>query len=243
MTRKKNFTLALLFIALAASAQTKDSLSLKKKPARPHELGFSVSSIFFLLAGVSDYNERYTNLTYRYLFREKQAVKVFAGASIFNSQANKLESVRLSVTNSSTVYSTYEKTTPSNFQVGLGYEYILGNGKLKHVLGVDLLYNNKFERERNYYSISHDSIIGNGTHYTHTSPIDTGRVTKSQNFDKFGVNLNYTLRYQLSKRWVITTGLLFSYKTYAVKSQAGNTRNGEANFNGLISDVSLFYKF
>ncbi|PBQ34001.1 hypothetical protein CNR22_20205 [Sphingobacteriaceae bacterium] len=241
MMRKKNFTLVFVALTFAVSAQ--DTLSIKKKPAKPHEIGFSVSSVFFLLAGVSDFNERYTNVTYRYLFTEKQAVKLFAGASIFNSEANKLESTKLSSVNNTTLYSTYEKATPSNFQMGLGYEYILGKGKIKHVIGLDLLYNNKFERERTYYSTASDSIDSKGHVFAHTTTLDSGRVNRSQNFDKFGINLNYSLRYQISKRWVITTGLLVSFKTYNVKTPQGTSRMGDTNFNGLISDVSLFYKF
>lgn len=241
MKHKKNFTL--LFIAMAFCSNAQDSLSLKKKVERPREIGFSASSVFFFLAGVSDPNERYTNITYRYFFKERQAIKLFTGASLFNNEGNKYEQSKLMSANQTTLYATREKKTPSNFQLGIGYEYILGNGKLKHVLGADILYNNKFVSDKSYYISVRDSIDGNGHSTLHTTRLDSGAVTKTNNYDKFGLNLNYSLRYRISKKWVITAGLLVSYKTYKSKTPYGHTRVGETNFNGIISDVSVFYKF
>lgn len=241
MKRKKKFTVLCIVLVTFASAQ--DTLPLKKKPERPHEIGFSASSLFFILAGVSDFNERYTNLTYRYFFKEKQAVKLFAGVSAFNSEANKYDQYQILAATQTTLYATNEKKTPSNFQLGIGYEYILGKGRLKHVIGADLLYNNKFESEKFYYIRVQESVDAGGNKIGSSARLDSGAVNKANNYDKFGLNLNYSLRYSISKKWVITTGLLVSYKNYKIKNSYGTSRVSETNFNGIISDVSLFYRF
>ena len=238
---KSEKLIIIILIGAISMVKAQDSSFVGKKPARPHEIGFSASTVFFLLAGVSDYNERYTNITYRYFLKEKHALKFFTGANVFNPD-NTIKSELRSV-NQSSVYATTEKKTPSNFQLGLGYEYILGKGKLKHVIGVDLLYNNKFERENFYFMNVKDSINSKGNHELKSTRVDTGAYLKTNNYNKFGLNLSYSLRYRLSKKWVITAGMLLSYKTYRRKETYGYTTVGEGNFNGIISDVSVFYTF
>lgn len=224
------------------TGRAQDTLSpVIKKPQRPHEIGFSASTIFFVMAGVSDFNERYTNLTYRYLPGHHHGLKAFAGINMFNAN-NEFRSGVVSVTQS-TVYATTERISPSNFQLGLGYEYIIGKRRLQQVVGLDVLYNNKFEIHRSYYTNSRDSTDNRGQHYIYTSRIDTGAHTTATNYDKFGLNLNYALRYSLSKRWLLTASMLVSYKTYRRREQQGYSRVSELNFNGLISDVSVFYRF
>ncbi len=239
MKAQKQITILLAALIFTASAQ--DSSLVKKKPLRPHEIGFSASTAFFFLSGVTDYNERYTNVTYRYFFKEKQALKVFTGINMFNPE-NRTKSELRSVSQSS-LYANTEKKTPSNFQVGIGYEYVLGKGKLKHVIGLDLLYNNKFEKEQFYYSESKDTVDSKGNHFRNFNRLDTGAYLKTNNYDKFGLNLNYSLRYRLSKNWVITAGMLISYRTYRRKDKYGTSTVSEGNFNGIISDVSVFYTF
>ncbi|MBL7931915.1 MAG: hypothetical protein JNL60_08435 [Bacteroidia bacterium] len=239
---KNNIALALTIIVCNCMAQNPDSLKLKAPvPAKSSEIGVSVSTAFFVLAGVSDYNERFTNVTYRRLYPKHHALKLFTGVALFNSHENNYQQgYYIPGTPHTTIYPTSEITTPSNFQVGVGYEYIIGKKKLKQAFGFDLVYNNKFERNKFYYLKLHDST---GTGATEPTRLDTGAYVKGTNFDKFGFNISYSLRYQFSKRWVGTVSCIGSYRFYKRRENGIESTISDFNMTGLISDISIFYKF
>lgn len=237
---KNKISITLAIIALNCAAQQQDSLTVKSPvPAKSTEIGVSVSSALFVLSGVTDYNERFTNVTYRRLFPKNHAIKLFTGVALFNSYVDGYQQgYYIPAVAHTTIYATSEITTPSNFQVGLGYEYIVGKRKLKQAFGVDLVYNNKFERHNFYYVRVHD----NGGKLEST-PLDTGAYVKGTNYDKFGFNLSYSLRYQFSKHWVVTASCIASYRNYRRREKSMDGNVSDFNMNGLISDISIFYKF
>lgn len=241
MLYKTLITSLLLTGVLTAKAQ--DSLKPKTAyPAKKSELGISVITPAIMVLGATDFNERYTNLTYRYFLSEKHTIKPFVGMSFFPPPS--LGYPRsVSAANSSTVYMMSNATTPTNFQVGVGYEYVLGGRRLKHLIGADLLYNNKFTREEILYYRETDSVDVNGKVGKVTTPIDTGRSVKTNNYDKIGLNLHYTIRYEVSKRWLITASAIMSNKYYIRTSKNGQASNFDANFIGLVSDISIFFRF
>src|SRR5690606_3165141 len=100
--------------------------------------------------------------------------------------------------------------------------------------------NNKFERNNFYYMQKHE-IAGSGqAEYTR---LDTGAYVKGTNFDKFGFNISYSLRYQFSKRWVATASCIGSYRAYKRREKGMEGNISDFNMTGLISDISVFYKF
>src|SRR5262249_26081732 len=107
--------------------------------------------------------------------------------------------------------------------------------KLKHVLGADVLYNNKFLREEYFY---YEQTSDNKT-----TRIDTGSYVKTSNFDKLGLNLHYTLRYELSSRWLVTASATMANKFYRQKVRNSYSNNYSIDMLGLISDISIFYRF
>lgn len=239
---KNLIALAFAIIVFNCAAQNHDSLKLQAPvPKKSSEIGVSISSAFFVLAGVTDYNERFTNVTYRRLFPKNHAIKLFTGVALFNSYSNNYQQgYYIPSVAHTTIYPTSEISTPSNFQVGLGYEYIIGKRKLKQVFGVDLVYNNKFERKNFYYMQVYDST-GNG--HSESTRLDTGAYVKGTNFDKFGFNVSYSLRYQFSKHWVATASCIASYRNYRRREKGMEGNVSDFNMNGLISDISIFYKF
>jgi hypothetical protein len=240
MSYKKQIIVPLALLTMTLSGQdtlTKQNNSMAKK----HELGISLTTPMIILLGASDYNERYTNLTFRYFLSDKHAVKPFIGISPNPNNPNTDQYI--SSTNTSTIYLSNYSQTPSNFQVGIGYEYIMGKKKLKHVIGADILYNNKFLKEKHsYYKITDSTDIKGNTNNV-TTPIDTGAYVKTNNYNKIGFNLSYNLRYELSKRWIITASTIASSKYY--REGKSNSRINVYDFNivGLISDISVFYRF
>src|SRR4051812_47448063 len=98
MSYKKQ--LAMAFIACAFTIQAQDTTSKVSK--HRHELGVSVIVPLILAVGATDYNERYTNLSYRYFLSKNHAIKPFVGISTINNVPNNPQTV--SSTNTSTLY-------------------------------------------------------------------------------------------------------------------------------------------
>jgi len=74
--------------------------------------------------------------------------------------------------------------------------------------------------------------------------IDTGGYVRTPNYDKVGINLSYSLRYEVSRRWMISASTIMTNKFYWDKKTNGSRgQNYEMNFVGLISDISIFYRF
>lgn len=231
----------LIFLLITGTCNAQDSLVKKEK--KHYELGISLSTPLFVLLGVTDHNERYTNLTGRYFVAKKHAVKAFAGVALLNEGSSDYQQSSYPAVNQTTVFPTTEIKTPSNFQLGLGYEYIMGRRKLKTALGIDVLYNNKFESTKFYYLTNKDSVGPNGQNVININRLDTGAYIHNYNFNKLGINFSYSLRYALSKRWLLTGSFIMSYKIYRRKEGLHETTISDFNLIGLVSDISLFYRF
>jgi hypothetical protein len=208
-----------------------------------HEIGLGILSPFLMVVGATDLNERYTNFSYRYRIHQKHAIKAFIGNAFFNSNENKMTQERMQATPGQTVYLNRVFRTPTNFQTGLGYELILGKNKLKHVVGVDLLYNNKFTSEHTSYFLLKDSSVANGNNSIIGRGIDTGAATLTRNYDKFGANFSYNLRYEFSKKWLITSSFVMNYRFYKRRENGILAGISDFSINSLISDISLYYRF
>ena len=237
----KPTAILLTFLLIAGTCHAQDSLVKKEK--KQVELGISLSTPLFVLLGVTDHNERYTNLTGRYFITKKHAVKAFAGVALLNEGSSDYKQTSYPAVNQTTVFPTTEIKTPSNFQLGLGYEYVMGKRKLKTALGIDVLYNNKFESTKFYYLTLRDSLRPDGQTITDINRLDTGGYIHNYNLNKLGINFSYSLRYALSKRWLLTGSFIMSYKIYRRKEGLDETTISDFNLIGLVSDISLFYRF
>lgn len=239
---KTKLCLVLLLVTGLVAAQKNDSLGTGSKKSS-NEIGISVSSALFVLSGVSSHNERFTNLTVRHLFPKHHALKVFTGLAPFSGSGDDFQQAYLPPVGNTTIYPTSEKRTPSNFQVGIGYEYIIGKKKLKQAFGLDLVYNNKFERTNFYYmKVEDPSGSGSDADKKYTR-IDTGAYVKGVNFDKYGFNLSYNLRYEASKHWVFTVSCIAECRTYRREEKGRETSVFDFNMNGILSDICVFYRF
>jgi len=69
-----------LLIGITFTAQAQDtSKTTRKAPERRKELGVGIIVPAIIAIGATDYNECYTNLTYRYFISNKHALKSFFG--------------------------------------------------------------------------------------------------------------------------------------------------------------------
>ncbi|MDI1353513.1 MAG: hypothetical protein PSX36_01255 [bacterium] len=241
--QKLSFSLAFVFAASAANAQ--DSLNVHNpKPEHPHELGISIATPICLLMGASDFSGRFTNLTYRHWLSGKHNVKAFVGTNFMKetdpySQPNNSGIIP---TTQELVYSTKITTTPTNFQIGLGYEYMKG-GKFKHGPGIDIVYNNVFEKTE-YFDMKVYQTIGKDSIRTdHYDRLEAGAYVKGVTITKIGFNLSYSLRYQMAKHWVLTASAMGSFRLETRNESLGKIHNFDFNIVGIVSDISLFYRF
>jgi hypothetical protein len=185
--------------------------------------------------------DRYTNVTYRFRFTEKHAARVFAGAGGRRpSYPDPLHTGQIVSTSTPAYFLVRNTTRPSNFQAGIGYEYIFGS-RLKKVLGADLVYNNIFEKEEYYYVKLQDSV-GSGITFTNYSRIDTGSFVTTRNYDKAGLNLNFSLRYDFSRRWVVTGTMIAALRYSRSGRDGGYINTFDLNISP-VGDLSVFYKF
>lgn len=240
----KNILIAPLLFAMNTSIAQNDTLRISHPfNENRHEIGLGILSPFLMIVGATDFNERYTNLSYRYRYSEKHSAKVMIGNAFFNSNENRIGKDMIRATPGQTIYINRQYRTPSNFQIGLGYEYMLGKNKLKHMLGIDLIYNNKFHTENTSYFLEKDTMNGSGIKSVFAEMIDTGAVTKSRNYNKFGANFSYSLRYEFSRKWLITSSFILNYRIYKRREDNVTVNVSDFNINGLIADISIFYRF
>ncbi len=231
----------ILFILCSLLIKIKAQDSIVKQNNMKHEVGISVLAPLIFLCDLRDPNERFSKISYRYKFKKKQAFKFYAGFSILNLTNSRYDQYQYILTDGTRIYPTSEVRTPTNIEIGLGYEIILGKRSLKHVFGLDFVYNNKFLVRKSYDLIEKDSIGANGQNFpkfTTSNYLESGT-----NYNKFGVNLNYGLRYEISKRWVATSSFTFSYRYYRLKLNGNYHSYSDIYTFGIISDISIFYRF
>jgi hypothetical protein len=244
---KKQISYTAILLALAFQVTAQDSLPPRNQPERPHELGISVLTPLIMLAGASDYQERFSNLTYRYRFTKISAFRAIIGAAPmmnnygYNSTPY-YERPAVVTSNTSTLYPIDEVTTPSNFQVGVGYEYIRGR-RLKHCVGIDLVYNNKFEKHKNYFMLRREETDPNGQKVMREYQLDSASTVKAMNFDKIGCNIFFSLRFEATKKFFITASTIATLRYWQSGIAPNKGTTMDMNLVGLIGDVSLFYRF
>ena len=235
----------MILVLLIGKLFAQDTTFVKPEPfnEKRHEFGLGVLSPFLMLTGAKDVNERFTNLTYRYRVNQKHAFKLLVGTVMFDESEGSFKQERMLSVPGKTVYLNTETRVPTNIQTGLGYELILGKSKLKHAIGIDLIYNNKFVSENSFYVNYTETTDTAGYKVFNIKLLDTGMTIKTRNYDKFGANLSYNLRYELSPRWALTGSFILNYRYYERRVNGLMAGISDFNINGLVSDISIFYRF
>jgi len=219
------------------SSSTKQVLKIRK-----NEIGINVLPVLVELTGAMPDHKDLINITYRRLIKNKHALRITSGVYTPEYERPDYIAAVISKSNSVAVIQN-NKVGGINLQAGIGYEYIIGRRRLKHVVGLDLTYNYQKQIISTDYSLVKDSIGPNNFHQSTSSSIDTGKVVKNNYYNKIGANLFYSLRYPLSKKWLMTASVILSWQTYRTQDLSQNVRIYDFNVNGLVSEVSLFYRF
>lgn len=234
----------LLLCVFTIKSHSQDSLKTIKSPkSKRSEIGLNILPPFLLLSGVSSANPKFFNATYRYLLNERNALRIVSGINVYNSNYTGNQNIAVSMGNGLTVYQISSSRTPLNVLSGIGYERILGKHKLKHVIGCDLTYNYVTTVvSSNYYGMK-DTTYNNVRHAEYI-PIDTGRAITSRYFHKIGITPFYSLRYELNSKWLVVASTRLNFQYYQVKNENYPKASlFDFNMDGLISEISLFYRF
>lgn len=228
--------IALLLVTGTIKSQKSDSSGIKPMPR--HELGLSVLyPSLVILGGTPTGNTFYNNLCYRYRMTPGTSLRAFVGTT-FPGSMNSVREGTVRVQPGNQKYLAYtEVQMPSNCQFGLGYEYLIGERKVKLLLGADFVYNNQFIKEIFYYTKANDSLKITPTR------IDTGSYVKAENLNKFGTDLRLGMRYEMNRHWALTADCVISQRFYRRPTPLGLTSIYDFNIARLVSDVSLFYRF
>ena len=240
---KKTVFLSLCVFTVIAQAQVSDTIG-KKKKFNQHELGINLLPPLLFVSGATGVQPKFLNTTYRYLKNEKHAFRVTTGINVYNTGGHpSFMNDMVSHSNDLTIIKTTSNRSPINIMTGIGYERILGKRKLKHVVGFDLNYNYVSRKTIiDYYGFK-DSIV-NGINYMEFVPIDTGKTVIHKYYNKFGITPFYSVRYELSPKWTLTASTRFNFQ-YSRLSYPGYPKISSFDFNtsGLLSELSLFYRF
>jgi hypothetical protein len=239
MNNTKHYYFPFLLIMLAAQLMRgQDTVQGPFKPDRPHELGLSIHMPILMIMGISNEVPRYSNLTYRYRLNDRRAIRAFIGARPPQDRYPDPVSAGIIPAQDTTYYNVIYSTEPSNFQTGVGFEWMFGR-RLKHVPSVDIVYNNVFHKDE-YFTMQ---TLRHGNTAV-SSKLDSTAYVRAYNEDRYGFNFSYSLRYPLSRRWVITGSLVISYRyTSRLTHTGGVITNHSFDLHGPLSDISIFYRF
>jgi hypothetical protein len=238
-------SMLLLLCAYTLNTHSQDSIKTDKPiKIKRHEIGLNILPPFLALTGVSGGNPQYFNITYKYFLNERTAFRTTAGIIVFgnhNIYGNQTETVIK--TNSVTINKTKYTQNPTNIQGSIGLERILGKRKLKHVIGFDLTYNYQNQRENiSYFKIT-DSIGINNEKIQMWQNIDTGRVVTNTYFNKYGITPFYSVRYPITEKFILTSSIRFNLQASQRRYNGLTYNSFDFNMSGVISEVSLFYRF
>lgn len=229
------YALLLAWAPLISTAQ-ENNIAPVKEPK--HELGLGLIYPMTLVIGnVNSDNNHYTNLSYRYKLSPKNCIKLLAGmAHPFNASSLTQTKVLILPSNTSLVANTLYQT-PSNCQFGIGFEHFIGSKQLKLFAGADFMYNNLFSKKTFFYTNAADSAS------PHLNKLDTGAYVSARNYNKVGIDFHFGARYEFNSKWVIMGTFTASQRVYGTTANGRAIRVNDFTINGLISDISLYYRF
>lgn len=237
---KKLMLLPVCVLILKTQGQISDSIT-KLNNNKRNEIGLNILPPVLVLSGVTKANPQLFNITHRYFFSEKLCFRSTFGVYVFNNKNE--DQIMVSKTNSTSINLNNYSSYPANFQGGLGLEYIFGKHKLKQSIGFDLTYNYVNIRTHQNYFMLTDTVTATNEKFQTYKQIDTGAKVINTFLHKYGITTFYSLRYPISKRLIVSSGIRLNTQYY--QNKIGNRKFDQYDFNisGILSEVSLFYRF
>ena len=223
--------------------------------ARRHEFFVSVLPVLIPLAG--GYYDNQVNFQAGYRHYTKKGVVLRSAVSIFPN-ANQSFFGGMPIYNrrvgNRNVFVSYLNGGGIKSQLTLGAEKIFRVKRLQHGFGVDLFFNHKYANRAEIFRYQPDSgsvmpHLNDTTDYT----VDSLGYQSWESHAGVGMQVFYSIRFRLSKRFYISSTIGPSFNFALVRGRHYDHRTKKENgYNGtsfdfpnvpLISDISICFRF
>jgi len=226
-----------------------------------HEISVSVLPVLNYFSGSFPQSE-YVNFNFSYkcyfknkfvaraavvYFPRKNGLSSYDGAYVFDRTIFEPTG---SVKN---IFSLYYSNRSEKWQFNLGLEKIVKTNRLMHGFGCEIFVNKWQENfKKNYeYRYVGQSINLNFTDTTNYS-VDSLNTKSTSKFTGVGLQVFYSMRYQISKRWYVSTTIgpslayIFASSSQYKNSTGKTTDSKSSQFYfpnvGFISDISICFR-
>ena len=232
---------------------------------RKNELGLNFVPLVGAALGGFSSNPQYA-LSYKHIFKGSNAFRINVGVQLYVQEnwqysspnmPDNYELVSQSLTTEIRRYS--ESISDPKYQLGIGYERRVGNHRLSRFYGADLIMGRS---SRSYSKKDYFMVLDSaGTPYSNGPSwiIDPNNNQPSTAFDSrtnsfyFGLSPFYGFRYPITKRLIVTAQMGFDASIAIGNYQSDDYANNihlsgmvttaDFNIKGLISDLSLVFRF
>jgi len=257
---KKKSVLAFTIAIAITSTSFASGIKYDSTKVRTNEISLNIAPVATGLMGASIFSPRYS-LSYKKIVKEKNALRFGASYLVRNSEYYSYYNDNYSVlfSSDSVQMRRYFKYDAGNkIQISAGYELRWGKHKLKHFAGADVIggyYKTRttWEDKEYYLTITPNQGDTFPQWKQNTSiPVSLARETIAEMF-YVGISPFYGVRLDISKRFAMSAQVGFDASFDFGNSTDNNyyagtyTETKIISFNfetsGLISDLSLIYKF
>ncbi len=250
--KKTVLTLIIATIFLNLKAQRYNTYDTLHK----HELSFSALPLLNYFSGSYSYKPYVNfNLFYKHYFKNKfvlrTALVYFPGKNgLSTCEGVYIYDRTVGVKN---VFSRNYSSRSDKWQFNLGAEKIFKINRLMHGFGGEIFINKWRESFKKNYEYRYIGINPINRSFTDTTNYSVDSLNTQSNYKHIGIGLQvfYSLRYQISKHWYISTTIgpniayLFINSTQSKNNviQASTSSHFLDDFNvGLISDISICFR-
>ena len=248
--------LIVLAVLLTTIVSLKAQRYITYDTIRKHEISASFLPVLNILSG-SYSEQKYVNfnLSYKYYFKNKfvlrAALVLFPGKNGLSSgDGIYTYAGTLGVKN---IFGLTYSSRSAKTQFNLGVEKIVKVNRLMHSFGAELFVNKWQENSKTNYEYRYIGTNPASNNHIDTTnyAIDSLYTYRNNKYIGVGLQAFYSLRYQIAKRWYLSTtiGPSFSYlflNSTTYKSGNSQTKNYFMfydDFNvGFISDISICFR-
>ncbi len=251
--------LILIIILSITLSQLKAQRYLNYDTIHKHEISVSVLPIIDVFGGSFNRHSQYTNFNFSYKCYFKNKF-VFRTAIIFfpnTAQLSYGDALHIydRTVGLKNVFSVTNSFRSTKTQLNFGLEKIFKVNRLMQGFGIEAFVNNWTERfskkyDYRYIGVSPNTSLASGdtTNYS----VDSLGFHSSYNYIGVGLQAFYSLRYQICKRWYISSTIGPSINCiFSSGSRYNNSTNETKNTNsvffvfpnvGFISDISICFR-
>lgn len=248
---------AIVFILFSIFGKTFSQNYLSPDTARQHEISVSVLPIINFVSGSFE-GSGYTNFNFGYKYYLKNKLVFRTAFVLFPHGYNRSHTEGMVIYHSTVgnknIFYTEQASGSVKSQINIGLEKNYKYNRLIHGVGVDAFINHsRVTYQTNYfYRYTNQSLVWSSVSDTVNYSVDS--LGSGHTLKKVGCGLQvfYSVKYQISKRWYVSATVGPSVNLSFIKvfmyenetKQSSNFRVNQLDFPnvGLISDISICFR-